>query len=202
MLRQCTCALLAVLVSLLAFAGVLQGTSAWWAGQGGSQVDARSLLTVRLYSTGGAGNDMPIAKMDAARRPTGESISERISESAGVSETVSEAIPATTGYVPAPELSERPVLLQDLDSVIEFPTSAMASAGWTGAEDMPSLSTATGILLINREGSVDRLLFEAPGYPRYLEAMLAQRFADVRFLPGKIDGKPVPSALRISLQLQ
>ncbi len=245
--RQCACAVLAVLISLLAFAGMLQGMRAWWQGQGGSRADAGGLLAVRLLAKGDA--ETSFAHVHAAALPPRDnavagltheavqkSIQERIQDpveesmeqsfnepahadsgtpasdafsvtaggtiSETTSETISEAMTPTAGYVPAAELSERPVLLQDLDPVLALPASAAASADPAGTADITGLSTAIGILLINQQGSVDRLLFETPGYPRYLEDMLALRFADVRFRPGKIDGKPVPSALRIIMQLQ
>ncbi len=201
--RQFACAVLAVLVSLLSFAGVLQGRRAWWQGQGGSRADAGSLLAVRLYQ--------PATKetvQDPMEQPVAEathaSFSAPISETIGetIGETIAEAMTPTAGYVPAAELSERPILLQDLDPVLELSASAVAPADRPAIADVAGISTATGMLLINQQGSVDRLLFDPPGYPRYLEDMLALRFADVRFRPGKIDGKPVPSALRIIVQLQ
>ncbi len=200
--RQFTCGVLAVLVSLLSFAGIVQGTRTWWRGQGGSLTGMESLLAVRLVETGHAESAsahlraaaLP-APHHAAAMPTREPVQHFAPEPA-------------TGYVPVAELSERPILLQDLDPELELPTAAartngMDTPGMTDlSTDVTNESTATGILLINAQGGVDRLLFESPGYPRYLEVMLAQRFAEVRFLPGKIDGKPVPSALRITLQLQ
>lgn len=101
-----------------------------------------------------------------------------------------------TGYVPVAELSERPVLLQDIDQVIDLSIEGIADP------NTESRQQATGILLINETGHVDRLQFDSDELPRYLETVLAQRFAVARFLPGKIDGKPVRSALRIALQLQ
>ncbi len=241
MQRQFTCAVLAVLVSLLSFAGMLQGRRAWWQGQGGSRADSRadagSLLSVHLFETGKA--EVPLVQVPAAGMPAWhdsaaglthepaqnpmqefrqEPIAQPFDEathdassaldsapdsektSEKTSETTIEAVTPTAGYVPAAELSERPVLLQDLDPVLELPAGRESKV--EGAAEVTASSTATAILLINRQGSVDRLLFEPPGYPRYLEAMLALRFAEMRFLPGKIDGKPVPSALRISVQLQ
>lgn len=240
--RQFACAVLATLVSLLSFAGVLQGTRAWWQGQGGTRADAGSLMAVRLIETGdadAASANTHVAGMPSPHYPvlrrTHEPVQESTPDSApepapepapesapdSASDSASDSAPEFTpesssvsaplsaaGYVPAAELSERPVLLQDLDPVLELPALATTRADAAVTLAMPASSsdntlesTATGILLINAQGSVDRLLFEAPGYPRYLEAMLAQRFADVRFLPGKVDGKPVPSALRIIVQL-
>ncbi len=201
--RQFACAVLAVLVSLLSFAGVLQGRRAGWQGQGGSRSDAGSLLAVRLYQPATKETvqhpmEQPVA--EATHASFSAPISETIGETIG--ETIAEAMTPTAGYVPAAELSERPILLQDLDPVLELSASAVAPADRPAIADVAGISTATGMLLINQQGSVDRLLFDPPGYPRYLEDMLALRFADVRFRPGKIDGKPVPSALRIIVQLQ
>ncbi len=201
--RQFACAVLAVLVSLLSFAGVLQGRRAGWQGQGGSRSDAGSLLAVRLYQPATketVQDPMEQTVAEATHASFSAPISETIGETIG--ETIAEAMTPTAGYVPAAELSERPILLQDLDPVLELSASAVAPADRPAIADVAGISTATGMLLINQQGSVDRLLFDPPGYPRYLEDMLALRFADVRFRPGKIDGKPVPSALRIIVQLQ
>ncbi len=111
-------------------------------------------------------------------------------------ELASERTARAAGYLPATDLSERPVLLQDIHDEIDLASITSAD------DDLFAITEATGILLINEHGSVDRLLFESPGLPQYLESLLAQRFAEARFLPGKVDGRPVRSALRIVLQLQ
>ena len=99
-------------------------------------------------------------------------------------------------YVPVAELNERPVLLQDIDPVLDLESASFAGNA------VPTAVYVTAMLLINEHGDVDRLQIETHTLPRYLEAILVQRFAAARFLPGKIDGKPVRSALRIALQLQ
>ncbi len=99
-------------------------------------------------------------------------------------------------YVPVTELSERPLLIRDIDGELDLASAGIADA------DMRTTQQATATLLINEHGVVDRVQFESEVLPRYLEAILARRFADARFLPGKINGRPVPSALRIALQWQ
>ncbi len=117
-------------------------------------------------------------------------------EAARTNELAGERAARAAGYLPAADLSERPVLLQDIHDEIDLATIMSAE------DDLTAITEATGILLINEQGGVDRLLFESPGLPQYLESLLAQRFAEARFRPGKIDGRPVRSALRIVLQLQ
>ncbi len=156
------------------------------------------------YATHGA---VPEVRSESVRLPdtidpvTGDPATSRAAiadtaEAAHINELAGERAARAAGYLPAADLSERPVLLQDIHDEIDLATIMSAD------DDLTAITEATGILLINEQGGVDRLLFESPGLPQYLESLLAQRFAEARFRPGKIDGRPVRSALRIVLQLQ
>lgn len=179
-----------MLISLLSFAGLLQAGRRWAAGHGDTLTSAADILTVRLV-------DLPAqASLPVRLAPSAADV-----QRASIGPHMPDAGPAL-GYQPAPpyvpvaELSQRPLLLQDIDDLVD-----LASAGIAGPA-IPALPEVTAILLINEHGAVDHLQFESVALPYYLENLLAQRFADARFIPGKIDGKPVRSALRIVLQWQ
>lgn len=190
-LRRLACAALASLLSLLSFVVVLHPGPRRSAGDGDAHTTAAALLIVRLVDAETEQRMPPLFSPEADRPLT---ISADHATAAGHGGPAV-AIRKELEYVPAAALSERPVLLKDIDTLID-----LASVGIAGPE-MPSLPEVTGVLLINEQGGVDHLQFESGALPHYLEAILAQRFADARFTPGKINGKPVPSALRIALRL-
>ncbi len=151
-----------------------------------------------------------LARADVADRP-GYSAS---AGSAGAA-----ARPAA--YIHARDLDERPLLLKDIDAVLDTRRDSASDSASESASESASGSTrdalsdaklpgepgaavrsAVGTLLINEYGEVDRLTIETAGLPAELEAILVARFREARFLPGKIAGRPVRSALRIALQVQ
>lgn len=232
---QLVCSLLAVLVSLLTFAAVLQRGRGGAPGDGDAGLGKRAIMAVRLLDGDAKGRLSVVASLHhagTATAPVVAAVSADASAAGRAPDIASDLAfdPASdtdpdpgfvttgsltlvdasawsahrnvhrngppTGYVPVAELSERPVLLQDIDQVIDLSIEGIADP------NTESRQQATGILLINETGHVDRLQFDSDELPRYLETVLAQRFATARFLPGKIDGKPVRSALHIALQLQ
>ena len=233
-LRRPVCGVLAILVSLLSFAGVLQAGRHGRPGDTGAGAQAHLTSSIRLVdicdldqARAGAVVEQPLVPKLPATVPLGvapevapEVVPAVVTEAPlavapelspellpqmlpevvqGFEAAASEALQGdaqTVLYVPVTELSERPLLVQDIDAELD-----LASAGIIVPDGMMDRQ-AIGILLINAQGGVDRLQFESADLPRYLEAMLAQRFAEARFLPGKIDGRPVRSALRIALQLR
>ena len=211
------------MVSLLSFAAVLQAGRRWWPDEGGATIRGDAALRIRLITidpaerqgvpgmVAQAGRALVAlhAAVDVARAVDAErSIDVDDAKSMDVEVGDNDAVDVdpdaglavdggpAIAYVPAAELSERPLLLQDIDDLLDLP-----SAGIVVPDTLP-VQYGTGVLLINERGGVDRVQFESTAFPRYLEAMLTQRFAEARFLPGKIDGKPVRSALRIALRLQ
>lgn len=227
--RQFACSVLAVMVSLLSFAVVLQAGRRWRPDEGGATICGDAALRIRLITIDPAERQkVPGMVAQAGSAPavlhTAVDVNRAVDADGaidadraidvddagsmdvavgrdGAIEVDIDAGPAMDGkpaiaYVPAAELSERPLLLQDIDALLDLPSAGIA------VPDTLSVQQGTGILLINERGGVDRVQFESTAFPRYLEVMLTQRFAEARFLPGKIDGKPVRSALRIALRLQ
>ena len=104
------------------------------------------------------------------------------------------ALPAgLTDYLPASALTERPVIVNDIDSELSERFSGIAA------------QSMTMILLINEYGDIDNVLFDdaiaAETLPLVLRADLVQRFLEARFLPGRLHGQPVRSQLRIAVSL-
>lgn len=185
------CGLLALLVSLLSFAGVLQAGRWRLPGAGGTDTRTHAPLTIWLVKNEAVGRVLEPA---AADRPEIAPIDMHSAADTPIAQKMIGLTPVA--YVPAAGLSERPLLIQDIDDVLDLASAGIADP------DLPTEQQVVALLLINERGGVDRLQFETDLIPRYLEAMLAQRFADARFLPGKIDGRPVRSALRIALRWQ
>ncbi len=94
---------------------------------------------------------------------------------------------AMSTYFPASVLSERPQLWADIDPE------------WTlFGTDMPAISA---MLLINEFGDVDDLIVDMPSLTPMLLEDLRNRFRSARFIPGRQDGQPVKTMLRITIQL-
>ncbi len=90
-------------------------------------------------------------------------------------------------YLPAARLTERPQLLQDI------------APDWRAEDSLPQRMACT--LLVSEYGDVDRVLCDDPvAAPAALQAV-GERFRAARFAPGRLYGRPVPSALRIELRL-
>jgi hypothetical protein len=98
--------------------------------------------------------------------------------------------PAGPYYYRPRELTRRPILLGDAISrlVIELP----------GFPPVPVILR----LLISDDGVVDRVLVEDSYLPEVIETQIVQAFANVRFLPGKIDDTAVRSQLRLEVRLE
>lgn len=54
-------------------------------------------------------------------------------------------------------------------------------------------------LYINETGGIDQILFKTSDQPPYAELLLHEQFVKMQFHPGKIDGIPVKSKLRIEV---
>jgi hypothetical protein len=91
-------------------------------------------------------------------------------------------------YISAGELSQRPQLLEDIDSTWYLPGIA--------------LPAVTAVLLINEYGDVDAVLLEAASISPMLREDLRARFLAARFSPGWRDGRPVKSMLHITIALE
>lgn len=100
-------------------------------------------------------------------------------------------------YLPASQLTERPVVLLNIDSEL----SARFAFIYPQSFEL--------ILLINEYGDVDRVLHSEASViqsvddnlPAVLLDELVQRFFEARFQPGRLHGQPVRSALKIRVAL-
>ncbi len=100
-------------------------------------------------------------------------------------------------YLPVSLLTERPMVITDIDPELS------ARFAFIQAQSFELT------LLISDYGDVDRVLFaraDAGGaseeaLPLVLHDELIQRFLDARFVPGRLHGQPVRSALKIRVSL-
>lgn len=84
--------------------------------------------------------------------------------------------------------------MRDIDALLTDPLL-------TDAQDTAS-QQLTLQLLINEYGDVDQVLVEDAVLSAELIWQIQQRFLLARFLPGRLQGRAVPSALRIAVTLQ
>lgn len=102
-----------------------------------------------------------------------------------------------TDYVPASLLTDKPSVVIDIDPELSRRFAFI----------LPQSLTLR--LLINEYGDVDRVLLPEPlsaegaieALPSSLLEELMQRFLDARFLPGRLHGQAVRSALTIRVSL-
>lgn len=99
-------------------------------------------------------------------------------------------VPTGPYYFRPSELTRRPILLGDTISrlVVELP----------GFPPVPVILR----LLIGDDGAVDRVVVEASYLPDAVESQIVEAFANVRFLPGKIEDTAVRSQLKIEVRLE
>ena len=103
-----------------------------------------------------------------------------------------------TDYLPAALLTDKPSVLIDIDPELSQRFTFI----------LPQ--TLELQLLINEYGDVDRVLLEEPlaadgsvdALPPVLLEELMQHFLEARFLPGRLHGQPVRSALKIRVSLE
>lgn len=93
-------------------------------------------------------------------------------------------------YFHPEDLTEKPIVLLD-------PSPSLGIA----LSNEPS-HTAVLRLLINENGSIDRVISEKSTFDRSAQQLVADTFLRMRFRPGKIDGTPVKSELRIEVRLE
>lgn len=101
-------------------------------------------------------------------------------------------------YLPASQLTEKPLVLKDIDPEL------------SGRFAFIHPHSLTLTLLINEYGDVDRVLVserkaaeatEEKALPVILLEELVQRFLEMRFLPGRLNGQAVRSALTLRVAL-
>jgi len=93
-------------------------------------------------------------------------------------------------YFPMNELSERPILEKNIppDKTI----------------DLPDIPIQSGVvkLLINEQGSIDKVVFDGTSFPEEVKQFVTDSFSAVRFKPGKIGELAVKSQLSIEVTLE
>lgn len=92
-------------------------------------------------------------------------------------------------YFTAESLSERPLILQDVDANI-----------LQAFEDV-TLKKLILRLMINEYGDVEKVIIEEAKLSQELLPTLKAEFLRARFAPGRIHGIAVPSTLRIEVKL-
>lgn len=131
----------------------------------------------------------PVEVQEAGRLPPE---TEPASGSASSEDGAVLALTAPVGpyYFRSSELTRRPILLGDAISrlVVELP----------GFPPAPVILR----LLISEEGVVDRVVVEDSFLPESIESQIVGAFANVRFLPGKIEDAAVRSQLKIEVRLE
>lgn len=95
--------------------------------------------------------------------------------------------PSLPRYYRTSELSSAPIVLQDV----------LASQPIQISAAKPTAVILT--LLINERGEIDQVLVENSELSIDTTKMLAERFARMKFEPGKIDGMPVRSQMKIAI---
>jgi hypothetical protein len=167
--RQLCCAVLASLIAMTLFAAILRGLAApLWGVQGGSMV-----MQVTMQ---------PAAVADQAVQAA-QPLS--LAEAVAVPQTARADL---ANYLSASRLTERPLVLQDIDPML------------LDAHDENKQQIVLR-LLINEYGDVDQVLVEDAALPAAVLWELQQRFLQARFLPGRLLDRAVPSALRIAVTL-
>lgn len=174
-LRALCCAVLAGLISLTLFAAIMHELAApvW-----GVNRMNRTVVPIQLAAKSATGAE---STMQATPLPLENAATETEIEA------VSQAVRA---YLPASKLTERPLVLLDIDPLL------------ASTQDDGNLQQIVLRLLINEYGDVDQVLAEDAALPPELLHALQQRFLRARFLPGRLLDRAVPSALRIAVTLQ
>jgi hypothetical protein len=97
--------------------------------------------------------------------------------------------PSEPHYFLANELTEKPLVLQDIPPTLNL--------SLRGAAVQPVVLR----LLINEQGDIDRVEIDESELPEEAEKLVIQAFSKIKFYPGKLDASFVKSQLRIEVIL-
>ncbi len=187
-MRSLSCVILALMITGIFFVSLMQTHHAW------QEAGAAGLVSINLpidetdYSSLKVPNRSSIStgpQQDLSAKPETHQMYS-VLPSALVFDGLTTYL---ADYLPASMLTERPVVLKDIDSEL------LASHWLSEAKIIRCL------LLINEYGDVDRVEMESSGLSAQMQSVLRQRFLAARFSPGKLDGSAVRVALRIQVQL-
>lgn len=180
--------LLSVVISLLVFLPLMMGENSVGGSRRSDYADIVVLLTPNSLSESYAAEEQS-AKSDSIIH--GEEVDDLLLHSDSHDSPVphsDDSVDAT--YLPASMLTQRPIVLVDIHP--ELPEAL---------KDVEPQFVDL-LLLINAYGDVDQVrLASVPDLSAALAAELRQHFKVMRFMPGQWEGRAVPSALRIRVQL-
>ncbi len=164
--------------------------------------DHSAVLQIRLQSSRIARDLIPQSTLHAKRQvPASDAAADVAADTpdtpdaapAPAAQRLAEGDPGRMNYFPAAMLTERPLAISDIDDALSarFAFIPPQSLAFT--------------LLISEYGDVERVLVPDVPAPERLPAVLLddliQRFTGLRFLPGRLHGQAVPSALNIRVEL-
>ncbi len=99
-------------------------------------------------------------------------------------------------YLPASQLTAWPQQLPQASSASDEDDSLSLPASWA------DLKTVVAVLMIDEQGEVRQVQLDDEALEQPLRQLLAQRLMALRFVPGKLYGRPVRSRLALELVLQ
>ena len=180
--------LVSVVISLLLFLPLMMGKNSIGGGRGGDHSVVVVLLPPNSLGDSSVVDEMIIAADSVI---DGRESSDPLQHSEHIRSLVSRPDDgADAAYLPASMLTQRPIVLVDIHS--ELPEVLKGVA--------PQFVDL--LLLINVYGDVDQVrLASVPALSASMVEELRQHFQVMRFMPGQWEGKAVPSALRIRVQL-
>jgi len=161
---------------------------------GGSGADAATMVTLELPVQ----NAAPVTQAEPAEpmRPNRRTPASALPDPPAVPPSLPASVATdnessahqrdSAHYLPAAQLTERPQVLRDI------------APEWT---QPPLPQSVECVLLINEFGDVDRVVIDSTALTVAQGQTLRERLLAARFVPGKLYGRPVKTALRIEVQL-
>jgi hypothetical protein len=98
--------------------------------------------------------------------------------------------PQRPHYFPASQLTQKPVVLQDIPANLTI--------------DLPDAPAQAAVLrlLINELGEIDKVIVDESSVPESAAQAITEAFRSIRFRPGEKEGAPVKSQLKIQIMLE
>jgi hypothetical protein len=191
-MRRAVCLLLSPVPPVLLLAA-LSPLSALRIG-GGSGVDTATMVTLALpaqttepVAPGEATEPIrPLRRTPASELPDPAAVPQSLPASAATDNENGAIQRDADHYLPAAQLTERPQVLRDI------------APEWT---QQPLPQPVECVLLISEFGDIDRVVINSSALTSAQRQALRERLLAARFVPGKLYGRPVKTALRIEVQL-
>ncbi|CAN5394196.1 hypothetical protein BH11PSE11_BH11PSE11_12710 [soil metagenome] len=99
-------------------------------------------------------------------------------------------LPPDTEYFPTTVLTEKPVVVKDIPPDLAALLKNRAA------------NSAVLRLQINEQGSIDQVIVDFSQFSEDDQKLLIEAFSKLQFAPGKIDGIPVKSQMRIEIKME